>query len=162
MIKNSTALVVGFILVTTIVCCGCSTLPNAEVEKFLAKQGFDAEFSNPTVTPWERQTFNPLKKEEWKAISRTEVPNWKGAYYRFTILKESYRSHQEASARLNRLHEEPPGLSPEDDKAFPLREGFSVDNTVYVVSCQVNMFHEQLKDFTRALEREVSESGEPL
>jgi hypothetical protein len=145
-----------------IICGGCSSAPSPEVKRFLAKQEFDAEVSTPAVTPWERKTFNLLKKEEWQAKSRAEVPNWKDAYYRFTIVKETYHSHQEASSRLNRLHEKPPGLSPDENKAFPLREGFSFENTVYVVSCQVSMFHEHMKDFTRELQREVSERKNPL
>ena len=162
MIKNSTRIVAGFILVTLMICGGCASVTSAEVDRFLAKQGFDVQLSKPTVTPWERQTFNLLKKEQWEAQSRTEVSNWNGAYYRFTIVKESYRSRQEASTRLNRLHEKPPGLSPEDDLVFPLRKGFNVDNSVYIVSCRVSMFYEHMKDFTREFEQEVNESGKRL
>lgn len=162
MIEIRNSFVSFFIFVTLAFCGGCSSPPSPEVERFLAKQGFDAEFSNPAVTPWERKTFNLLKKEEWEAKSRAEVSNWKGAYYRFTVVKESYQSHQEAIDRLNRLHEKPPGLGPDEDKAFPLREGFSFENTVYVVSCQVSMFHEDMKDFTRELERDVGEAGKRL
>jgi hypothetical protein len=159
MIQVRNSFVSFFIFVTLIICGGCSSAPSPEVERFLAKQGFDAEFSNPAVTSWEAKTFNLLKKEEWETKSRAEVPNWKGAYYRFTVVKESYQSHQEASDRLNRVHEKPPGLGPDEDKAFPLRAGFNFENTVYVVSCQVSMFHEHLKDFTQELEREVSGAG---
>lgn len=157
--KSRNSFVSFLIVVILIIYGGCSSAPSPEVKRFLAKQGFDAEFSNPAVTPWERKTFNLLKKEEWKTKSRAEVPNWRGAYYRFTVEKESFQSHQEASDRLNRLHEKPPGLGPEEDKAFPLREGFKSENSVYVVSCQVSMFHEHLKDFTREFEREVGEAG---
>lgn len=83
------------------------------------------------------------------------MPNWKGAHYRFTIVKESYQSQPEANARLGRIHEAPPGLTPDENKAFPLREGFSFDNKVYIISCQVYMFHEHMKEFTRELERDV-------
>jgi hypothetical protein len=155
MIKNSTRLVVGFIVFVVVVCGGCSSVPSAEIEEFLGRQGFDAEVSHPAVSSWESQTFNMSKKEQWEAGSRAEVPNWRGAYYRFTIVKESYQSQQEASARLSRIDEKPPGLTPEDDKAFPLREGFNVDNEVYIVSCRVSMFHEHMKEFTRELEREA-------
>lgn len=142
-----------------VLCLACSPKPSPEVESFLAKQGFEAEFSIPEVTDWERQNFNLLRKEMWETKSRAEVPNWKDAYYRFTIVKESYESAGEASERLKRLRDKPPGLSPEDDKAFPLREGFSFRNTVFVVSCRVSMFHEPMKTFTRDLERHVHESG---
>jgi hypothetical protein len=155
MIKNRTWLVLAFIVFVTVVCLGCSSVPSAEIEEFLAKQGFDAEVSHPSVSVWESQTFNLAKKEQWEAKSRAEVPNWSGAYYRFTIVKESYQSQQDATARLSRLREKPPGLTPEDDKAFPLREGFNMGNEVYIVSCRVSMFHEHLKEFTRELEQEV-------
>jgi hypothetical protein len=131
--------------------------PVSEVEQFLAKQEFDGEVSYPEVTNWELETFNLLEKEQWETRSRSAAPNWEGARYRFTIVKESYRSRKEASTRLSRLHEKPPDMSPEDDKAFPLRAGFNVDNTVYIVSCRVSMFHEYMKAFTRELEREVRE-----
>jgi len=162
MIKNSTRIVAAFLLVAAIVCGGCASVPSTEVDSFLAKQGFDAQLSHPRVTPWESQTFNLLKKEQWEAKSRTEVSNWKGAYYKFTIVKEGYQSHQEASARMKRLHEKPPGLGPEDDLVFPLREGFNVDNSVYIVSCRVSMFYEHMKDFTRAFEQAVNESRKRL
>lgn len=155
MIKTSTKLVIAFIVLAAVICGSCSSVPSADIESFLAQQGFDAEVSHPSVSSWESQTFNLSKKERWEAKSRAEVPNWRGAYYRFTVVKESYQSQQEASARLSRLHEKPPGLTPDDDKAFPLREGFNVDNDVYVVSCRVSMFHEHMQEFTRELEQEV-------
>lgn len=155
MIKTSNKSVIAFIVLVAVICGSCSSVPSAEIESFLAQQGFDAEVSQPSVSSWESQIFNLSKKEHWEAKSRAEVPNWRGAYYRFTIVKESYQSQQEASARLRRLHEKPPGLTPDDDKAFPLREGFNVDNNVYVVSCRVSMFHEHMKAFTRELEQEV-------
>jgi hypothetical protein len=156
--SHSVSFVFSFLLVA-VVLCACKPAPSAEVEAFLVKQGFEAEVSHPSVTAWESQTFNLIKKEQWETKSRTEVPYWQGAYYRFTIVKESYRSPQEASFRVSRLREKPPGLSPEDNKAFPLREGFSVDTAVYIVSCQVYMFHEHLKDFTKEFEREVRRQG---
>ena len=146
-------------LAALVVCFGCSPKPSPEVESFLAKQRFDSEFSNPEVTAWERQNFNLQKKEMWQTKSRDEVPNWTDAYYRYTIVKESYQSDHEASERLKRLHDKPPGLSPDDNKAFPLREGFSFKNVVFVVSCQVSMFHEHMKNFTRGLERDVVDSA---
>jgi hypothetical protein len=126
MIEVRNSLVRFFILVTLVIHGGCSSAPSPEVQRFLAKQGFDAEFSSPAVTPWERKTFDLLKKEEWEAKSRAEVPNWKGAYYRFTVVKESYRSNQHASDRLSRLHEKPPGLSPDEDKRFLYGKGSSL------------------------------------
>nr|ALS88894.1 MbeD/MobD like protein [uncultured bacterium] len=163
-----------FVLVALMVCAGLrsgstaapsapvgSEIPSAAVATFLAKQGFDAKFSTPAVTSWERQTFNLLQKEQWQAKSRAQVPNWKSAYYRYTIVKETYQSQEAAKERGNHILEKPPGLAPEEDKSFPLRAGFSFNKNVYIVSCNVSMFHEHLKKFTRELERTVILSGSP-
>ena len=141
----------------------CYSQPTAEIARFLARQDFDAEVSHPSPTDWEKQTFNVVEKEQWISKSRSEVPDWKGAYYRFTIVKEVYHSSQEATSRIGRLREKPPGLAPEENKAFPLREGFAIENSAYILSCEVSMFHERLKEFTSALERELRQeraSGE--
>ena len=169
MARISISAVSLFILGALIVCTGCPSLPgaakkkvpNIEVEVFLSKQGFDGEFSTPAVTDWERQTFNLLEKEQWLTKSRAEVPNWERAYYRYTIVKETYQSRQEAKDRSNRIREQPPSLGGEPDKAFPLRAGFAFDKNVYVVSCQVSMFHEHMKKFTRELEQAISTTAGP-
>ena len=131
----------------------CSFAASEEIAAFLTRKGFDYKVTHPSISAWESQTFNMSTKEQWETKSRAEVPDWRGAYYRFSIVKEGYHSPQDAMARLRRMLEKPPGLTPEDDKAFPLREGFSVDNNVYIVSCQVSMFHGPMKQFTRELEQ---------
>ena len=118
MINYSKRLVAGFIVFLAVICGGCSSIPSPEIAAFLAKQGFDAEVSYPSVSSWESQNFNLSQKEQWDAKSRAEVPNWRGAYYKFTIVKESYRSPQEAQSRLTRLYEKPPGLSLDEDYTF--------------------------------------------
>ncbi|HVF41845.1 MAG TPA: hypothetical protein VM936_02470 [Pyrinomonadaceae bacterium] len=102
---------------------------------------------------WESEQFNLLSKRVMRLKSVRQVPDWRAAFYRFTVVEERYADGVRAARRLGRIREEPPGLSPEDDKAFPLRRGFRFREFVYVVSTDVSSFKPELTRLTRELER---------
>jgi hypothetical protein len=106
-ITNNSRLAFAFIVLVAINAVSCSSVPSEEIAAFLTRKGFDYEVTHPSISTWESQTFNMATKEQWETKSRAEVPNWRGAYYRFSVVKESYQSPQEAMARLHRIHEEP-------------------------------------------------------
>jgi hypothetical protein len=104
---------------------------------------------------WEREQFNLLGKNSMQIKSMKALEGEPHTYYRFTISEERYGSEAEARARLRRLFDRPPGLSPESGKAFPLRKGFSHNNAVYVVSTDVSMFSPELERLAGKLQRQI-------
>jgi len=102
---------------------------------------------------WESAQFDLRHKREL-AIKATEpLPRDPHTYYRFTVTEECFGDPTAAEARLARLREEPPGLLPEEKKAFPLRRGFRRGETVYVVATDVYLFDQtELPKFAAKLE----------
>jgi hypothetical protein len=66
--------------------------------------------------------------------------------------EEGYADAGSAVRRLFRLGEKPPGLSPEDNKAFPLRTGFRYGETVYIVITDALMFEGEMNKIAKELE----------
>ena len=109
------------------------------------------EVTELEATPdgWEVDTFGMTSKQVFRLRATAELPDWPGAHLRYVVVEEGFASAAQAAARLERILEAPPGLSPEEAKAFPMRKGLRLgDQTVVVVSTDVRAF-----EF--ALEREV-------
>lgn len=92
------------------------------------------------ATKWETETFKLLDKGVVRIKSIKPVKKWNKARYRFVIYIERYATHDEALKRLPKILEMPPGLRPEEQKAFPLRKGFCHNNQVYLVTTDVALF----------------------
>ncbi len=100
---------------------------------------------------WEKEQFNLQTKRVRRIKAIKPVPGYTDTYHRFTITEEVYASESEALARLNRLMEKPPGMSAEENKAFPLRIGFQCRSTVYIVSTDAALFEYELNQLARKL-----------
>jgi hypothetical protein len=97
-----------------------------------------------TIAPseWERKTFSTTKIRLIGMKSEQEVPAWPHAYYRFVLEVEEFADSAHAAARLMAMRTEPPDLSPEQHKSFPLRDGFQLDRRVYILSTDVSFFYD--------------------
>jgi hypothetical protein len=91
-------------------------------------------------TKWELETFNLLDKNVVRIKSVKPVKKWNKTRYRFVVYVERYATPDDALKRLQRILEMPPGLRPEEQKAFPLRKGFRHGTQVYLVTTDVALF----------------------
>lgn len=82
----------------------------------------------------------------------------------FIVEEEIFPDSLSASSRLDSLFVKPPKMSPESNKAFPLREGFAMGNRVVVIRTDVAAFKPMLKAFTISLRTLAAnpESKKPL
>ncbi len=92
------------------------------------------------ATKWEMESFNLLDKSVVRIKSIKPVKKWNRTRYRFVVYIERYATPDEALKRLPKILEMPPGLRPEEQKAFPLRKGFRHDTQVYLVTTDVALF----------------------
>jgi hypothetical protein len=97
-----------------------------------------------TIAPseWEKRTFSTKKLRLIRMRSEQEVPAWPHAYYRFVLEVEEFADSAHAAARLMGMRTEPPDLSVEQRKSFPLRDGFQLDRRVYILSTDVSFFYD--------------------
>jgi len=96
--------------------------------------------STEKPTKWEMETFSLLDKNVVRIKSIKPVKKWSKTRYRFVVYVERYATPDQASKRLQRILEMPPGLRPEEQKSFPLRKGFRRDKQVYLVTTDVALF----------------------
>ena len=129
---------------------------SAEVDRFggaIASLGYAVKSDRASgPTAWESAQFDLRRKRELTIKATQPFPRDPHTFYRFTVTEERYADAAAAQARLARLREEPPGLLPEDRKAFPLRDGFRRGETVYVVATDVYLFEQtELPNFMAKL-----------
>lgn len=110
-----------------------------------------SELSAVEPSEWEQASFDLQSKKIYKLRSTQSIPGVKNTFYRFIVTVETYESKDEASVRIVRLHERPPGLTAEESKAFPLRRGFQKDKNVYIVSTDAALFDQELDRVTEKL-----------
>ena len=112
--------------------------------------------SSRTQSDWEAREFGgaQIRIQSIKALK--EVPDWKDAYYRFTLVEESFPSEAAAGSRFLRLKENDPKL---DSKQFPdliLRDGFTERDKVFYVTTDVSRFEiERLPAIVESLKAHV-------
>ena len=136
-----------------LVACGPSASAQVRTERILSSFGYVIKKSAPTApTAWERAQFRTVAKRVVVIRSAKAVPGRPDTFYRFTVVEERYADAGSAGRRLSRLGEKPPGLSPEDNKAFPLRAGFRHGETVYIVSTDALMFEGEMNRVAKELE----------
>lgn len=92
-------------------------------------------------TPWEKRKFNVLEKSITKIKSIEQVPGEPNWYYRFEVIVEKLPDPRAAVKRAKRILKKPPGLSPSENKAFPLRKAFQKGVFVYTISTDVNLYY---------------------
>ena len=109
-------------------------------------------------TSWEKKKFDILEKSINKIKSVEQVqgePNW---YYRFEVTIERLPDKIAAAKRVKRLLKKPPGLSPSENKAFPLRKAFQAGTYVYTVSTDVYLYYNtELDQVLNALRKNVEQ-----
>jgi hypothetical protein len=93
-----------------------------------------------TPTSWERSTFGTRSKHVWRIRGKAPRRGSSDTYYRYDITLECYASTTGAAQRERGCRTKPPGLMPEDDKAFPLRRCVTQDVNVWVLSTDVAVF----------------------
>lgn len=131
-------LVIVLILHSNLAMAGSIHLPAA----FFDHMGYrvvDSKVFKPT--PWEKRTFNILEKSITKIKSTEQVPRNPNWYYRFDVIVEKLADEKAAARRVQRILEKPPGLSPSENKSFPLRKAFQKGTFVYIVSTDVYLYY---------------------
>jgi hypothetical protein len=124
-----------------------------KTERVLSSFGYVIRKSDSAQpTAWEMAQFQTLAKRVIEIRSAKAVPRRPNTFYCFTVIEERYADAGSAEKRLSRLREMPPDLSPEDDKAFPLRTGFQYGVGVYIVSTDVSMFRGEMNRIAKELE----------
>jgi hypothetical protein len=91
----------------------------------------------------EKNTFGAVSIRLIEMKSKNEVPSWPHTYYRFVLEVDEFAHSADATARLNGMRREPPGLSAEKHKSFPLRDGFQLGSRVYILSTDVASFYDE-------------------
>lgn len=92
-------------------------------------------------TPWEKRKFNILEKSITNIKSIEQVPGEPNWYYRFDVIIEKLTDQKAATKRVKRILNKPPGLSPSENKSFPLRKAFQNGAFAYTVSTDVNLYY---------------------
>ncbi|HEY9404318.1 MAG TPA: hypothetical protein VIQ24_16795 [Pyrinomonadaceae bacterium] len=135
------------------VACGPSALAQGRMERILSSFGYVIKKSSPAQpTAWENEQFQTLAKRTVEIKSAKAVPGSLNTFYRFSVIEERYVDARSAGKRLTRLGEKPPGMSPEENKAFPLRTAFQHGESVYIVSTDVSMFSGEMSRIAKRLE----------
>lgn len=92
-------------------------------------------------TSWEKRKFNILEKSITRIKSIGQVPGEVNWYYRFDIIVEKLPDRKAAATRVKRILRNPPGLSPSENKSFPLRKAFQKGAFAYTVSTDVYLYY---------------------
>jgi hypothetical protein len=92
-------------------------------------------------TSWEKRKFNILEKSITRIKSIGQVPGKANWYYRFDVIVEKLPDRKAAATRVKRVLRKPPGLSPSENKSFPLRKAFQKEAFVYTVSTDVYLYY---------------------
>lgn len=136
---------------------------NSSAEKYFVSQEYKLTISPNLQTPseWEKQQFKIQSKAGFSVKSKNQVPRLEeNTYYRFSFIYEAYETVEEAKSRVTRLREPPPANSiSEPDKAFPLREGFSLGNKVYIITTDVYAFMPELERLTKELQKQLQKES---
>ena len=126
---------------------------DGRMERILSAIGYVIKKSDSAQpTAWEQAQFQTLAKRVVEIRSAKAVPRRPNTFYRFTVIEERYADAGSAEMRWSRLRERPPDMSPEEDKAFPLRRGFRYGEDVYIVSTDVSMFEGEMNRIAKELE----------
>ncbi len=110
-------------------------------EAQLAQLGYFARGSEcPGPTAWEKQTFGAVGKCLVHVRARQPLPGPPPFYFvRLTIVEERYPSAALATARAAQPMARPP-LPAEAAKSFPLRRGFALGKSYWLVTTDAFMF----------------------
>jgi hypothetical protein len=154
--RSKMLIILRFLFPTVVglfVACGSLAFAQGKTERVLSSFGYVIKKSSPTQpTAWEMEQFQTLAKRAVEIKSAKEVPGSQNTFYRFIVIEERYVDARSAGKRLTRLGEKPPGMSPEENKAFPLRTAFQHRETVYIVSTDVSMFSGEMSRIAKRLE----------
>lgn len=135
------------------VACELSVSAQGKTESILSSLGYIIKKSAPAQpTDWEKAQFQTLAKKVIEIKSAKAVAGSSNIFYRFTVIEERYTDTVSAGKRLSRSGEKPPGMSAEDNKAFPLRTAFQSGETVYIVSTDALMFKGEMNRIAKVLE----------
>jgi hypothetical protein len=104
--------------------------------------GYDLVDNTIDPSAWEKRTFGTMTIRSIRMKSKNEVPSWLHAHYRFVLEVDQFAHSADAAARLKGIRMEPPGLSAEMRKVFPLRDGFQLGTQVYILSTDVASFYD--------------------
>lgn len=96
--------------------------------------------ASASPTPWERRELGLLRKDTWTLKSERPMKGSSDTYYRYTLSVEEYPVAAVVAARVKRCRDKPPGLGPEENKAFPLRKCFAAGTNAWVLATDVYMF----------------------
>jgi hypothetical protein len=114
-------------------------------EEVLSEWGFrTVSISSRKQSDWEAGAFGAatVRVQSIKGVER--IPTWKDvAYYRFTLVEETFASEAAARSRTARLKENDPKVN---NKQFPdliLRDGFSSGTRVCYITTDVSAFEEE-------------------
>jgi len=119
-------------------------LPSAVYEK-IGYRVVSSKVFDPS--PWEKRNFKILEKSITKIKSIEQVPGEPNWYYRFDVIVEKLPNQQAAANRVKRILIKPPGLSPPENKSFPLRKAFQKGTFVYTVSTDVYLYYNAELDY---------------
>lgn len=108
-------------------------------------------FENCRVT--EEQRFGALGSVCWSARRLTARPG--GLFPRMRIILAVYRGAPEAAERMARFRQQPPGLSGEAGKSYPLRAGFQLGDRVLIVTTDAFAFEADARRIAAELARRL-------
>jgi hypothetical protein len=103
---------------------------------------------------WEVETFNQASILSQKIRSLGEVNGWKGAYYRFNLIRETYVYEESAAIRLKSIGLHPPEVNTKMESEYVLRSAFKIDNSIYLVTTDVVKFEYEMMPKVKSLFKE--------
>lgn len=109
---------------------------------------------------WEAHAFGAASIRTQAIKATAEVPEWKDAYYRFTLVEESLDSDGVARSRFERLRDHDPGRNSKMHPELILRDGFVVANRVLYATTDSTKFEiEAMPSVVASFEAHVLRTG---
>ena len=142
-----------------VVGCGAATqaeIPLSSVAKEIEARGYRVQ-KRSSLPPddWEISEFRLRSKVAVTFKAEKPLPNETDNYYcRFILFEETYDSPNDARVRMERLREISPNADVEDRHNSPLRAGFVVDRTVYILQTDAEIFLPEVQRLSKSLASE--------
>ena len=139
-----------------VVGCGVATqaeIPLSSVAKEIETRGYRVQ-KRSSLPPddWDISEFRLRSKVAVTFKAEKPLPNETENYYcRFVLFEETYDSPNDARVRMDRLREISPDAPVEDRHNSPLRAGFVVDRTVYILQTDAVIFLPEVQQLTKLL-----------
>lgn len=107
---------------------------------------------NSTEAKWENERFGLDLKSCASFKAKKSMKGKPNTYFRFNLFIGQYADPLAAGNRIDSLRVKPPGLLPEEIKAYPLRKGFRCGKYAVIVTTGASIFETQLEQIFQKIQ----------